>query len=97
VGELAATLVKLNLKDEAASAYRRQAELFLEQELYSQALSACNEILILFPEDLETLQQMVGIYVLRGDIRGALTQCREFWIIIWRATTKAPRKPSCSG
>jgi len=76
-GEWGATLVKLNLKDEAAKAYHRQADLFLEQELYSQALSACNEILILFPEDLETLQQMVGIYVLRGDVRGALTQCRR--------------------
>lgn len=76
-GELGATLGKLNLKDDAANAYRRQAERFLEQELYSQALSACNEILLLFPEDLETLHRMVEIYILRGDVRGALTQCRR--------------------
>ena len=77
LGELASTLVKLNLSEEAAQVYRRQAALFLEQELYAQALSAWNEILVLFPDDLHTLQSLVQVYVLRGDMRGALIYCRK--------------------
>ena len=73
MGELAATLQRMNLPAEAREVYRRQAEEFFQRELYAQSLSAYNEILSLFPDDRETFHQIAQAYVARGDVRGALT------------------------
>lgn len=77
LGDLASAYTKMDLKVEAAKTCQRQAEAFLEQELYAQALSAYNQVLTFLPDDLETLDALARVYTVRGDLRGAQTYYRK--------------------